>query len=110
MWQANDNRAKASDGALGDLSADIRHVLAQLVHNLLDIALGGDLGENLQLEVLDVGWLVVFDEELLVFGFEHKVGTSEHEKMNVAQDVEGHLITFCCLARSHKGDHGCLHS
>lgn len=39
VWKTNYDCAEACDRAFGDFSADIGHVLAQLVHNLLNVAL-----------------------------------------------------------------------
>lgn len=77
VWQADHDSSEARDGALCNIGADIRHVLAQLVHNLLNVALACYLRQDLQFKVLDVRWLIILNEELLEIGLKDKVGASE---------------------------------
>ena len=76
--KADDDSAKAPDRALGDLRIDICDILAQLVHNLLDVVLTGNVAENLELDVLNVARLIVFHEELLVLVFEVDVSLPQN--------------------------------
>ena len=110
LWQPNNNGTKALDRALGDLSAHICDVFAQLVDDLLNVAFAGDLRQDLKFQVLDVAWLVVLDEKLLVLGFENEVGSAEDQKVDVRQDIEGDLIALCGLTRRHQSDQRGTHT
>ena len=81
--QSDYDDTEALDRFFGNLGVHVRDVFAQFVDDFLDVVVAGDLGEDVQLEVLDVARLVVLDEELLELAFENDVGATEDKQVNV---------------------------
>lgn len=76
----------------------------------MDVIFRSNLSQNLKLEILDVRWLIILDEELLVLVLEVLVASSQDEQVDVAQDVERDLVALCGVTRGHEGDQGVLKS
>jgi len=75
--ESHDDDSKALDRFFGNLSINIGDILTQFVDDFLDVVVAGDLGQDVQFEVLDVAGFVVLDEELLELGLENEVGASQ---------------------------------
>ena len=76
----------------------------------MEIVGAGNVSKDLKLDVLDVGWLIVFHEEVLVLSFEDGVGTSDDKQLDVRKDIVRNLITLCGLTGSHQSDQRSLKS
>lgn len=79
LRKTDDDGSEAPNGSLSDIGVDISHILAQLIDDLLDVVLRGNLTKNFKFYVLDVAWLIVLHEELLVLVLEHQVAASLHK-------------------------------
>ena len=87
-WQTYDYDSETADGPLGNISIYISDIFAQFIYNFLNIVFTCNVTQDLELDVFNIRWFIVFDKELFVLILKEDIATPQYKKFDMRQHHE----------------------
>lgn len=107
LLQLQRNKTQTPHGLPTNLRLTMPRIIIELVQQIAQVILTGQGSQNLQLDMLDVGWLVDLEVEVLEVWFEDLFGFQDLDDVaDVLEDHVGGLGGAGHLARAHQGQQG----
>jgi hypothetical protein len=104
LLQLQRNKTQTPHRLPTNLCLTMSRIIIELVQQIAQVILTGQGSQNLQLDMLDVGWLVDLEVEVLEVGFEDLFGFQDLDDVaDVLEDHVGGLGGAGHLAGAHQG-------